>query len=124
MSELLLNFNLLDRQILDRDGIPVGKVDDLELRHTDDGAYVAALLTGQRALGARFGGVVGRWITGVAERLDDRDQGLRRIPYHLVARVDAAVRLRVSRDLLAAPALEGWLDAYLIGRIPGSGRAG
>lgn len=124
MSELLLTFSLLDRQILDRDGIPVGKVDDLELCHTGDDVFVAALLTGQRALGVRFGGVLGRWITGVAERLDDRDQGLRRIPYHLVDRVDAAVRLRVGRDLLAAPALEGWLDTHLIGRIPGAGHAG
>jgi hypothetical protein len=65
---LLIGFDLLDRQIVDRDGVPVGKVDDVEF--SDDGRSVTALLTGQRALGARFGGRLGRWITDTATRLD------------------------------------------------------
>ncbi|WBB81050.1 hypothetical protein O7606_06615 [Micromonospora sp. WMMD882] len=122
MREVLLAANLLDRQILDRAGIPLGKVDDVELRRTRDGVRVSALLTGQRALGERFGGLVGRWITAVAERWDDDGDHLRRIPYELVGRVDAAVRLTVARDRLPEPALEAWLDTHLIGRIPGAGR--
>ncbi|MFG2052904.1 hypothetical protein ACGFI9_02640 [Micromonospora sp. NPDC048930] len=121
---LLLNFNLLDRQIVDRDGIPVGKVDDIELRHAADGTYVAALLTGQQALGRRFPGALGRWITALAARLDEHDEGPRRIPYDLVDHVDAAVHLSVRRDLLAPPALEAWLDRHLIERIRGAGHAG
>ena len=34
---MLIGFDLLDRQIVDRDGEPVGKVDDLELSYDRDG---------------------------------------------------------------------------------------
>jgi sporulation protein YlmC with PRC-barrel domain len=119
---LLIAFDLLDRQIVDRDGLPVGKVDDVEL--TDDSRYVAALLTGQQALGARFGGVLGRWITATAIRLDVDRVGPRRIDYGLVAEVGSAVRLSVKRESLTSPALEAWLDEHLIGRIPGASDAG
>ena len=119
--ELLVAFNLLDRQIVDRDGLPVGKVDDVELARTDDGGlYVAALQTGQQALGRRIGGVLGRWMTAAAGRLDIDRQGPRRIPYDLVTSVGPAVVLSVKRELLTEPQLEAWLTEHLIGRIPGA----
>jgi hypothetical protein len=46
---------LLDRQLLDRDGTPAGKVDDLELTDSGEGLkqpYVTAILTGPGALAA------------------------------------------------------------------------
>jgi sporulation protein YlmC with PRC-barrel domain len=123
--ELLVAFNLLDRQIVDRDGLPVGKVDDVEMGRTDDGGlYVAALLTGQQALGRRIGGVLGRWTTAAASRLDLDRHGPRRIAYDLVTSVESAVVLSVKRDLLPEPELETWLNEHLIGRIPGAEHAG
>jgi len=119
---LLIAFDLLDRQIVDRVGVPVGKVDDVEM--SDDGRYVTALLTGQRALGARFGGRLGRWITDTATRLDIDRLGPRRIEYALVDRVDSAVHLSVRHELLPPPALEAWLDQHVIARIPGASHAG
>jgi len=119
---LLIGFDLLDRQIVDRDGVPVGKVNDVEI--DSQSLRITALLTGQRALGARFGGTLGRWITAVATRLETDDAGPRRIDYGLVATVDSAVHLSVKRDLLVPPALEAWLDEHLIGRIPGASDAG
>jgi sporulation protein YlmC with PRC-barrel domain len=115
---LLIGFDLLDRQIVDRDGVPVGKVDDVEL--SDDGRYVTALLTGQRALGGRFGGVLGTLVTSVATRLDVDRAGPRRLGFDLVAKVDSAVHLSIRRELLSPPALEAWLDKHLISRIPGA----
>lgn len=123
--ELLVAFNLLDRQIVDRDGLPVGKVDDVELGRADDGGlYVAALLTGEQALGPRLGGVLGRWMTAAGSRLDLDRRGPRRIAYDLVASVESAVILSIKRDLLTEPELETWLNEHLIGRIPGADRAG
>lgn len=122
--ELLVAFNLLDRQIVDSDGLPVGKVDDVELDRTGDGGlYVAALLTGQQALGRRIGGVLGRWITAAATRLELDRRGPRRIPYDLVASVESAVILSVKRELLPEPELESWLNDHLIGKIPGADHA-
>jgi hypothetical protein len=123
--ELLVAFNLLDRQIVDRDGLPVGKVDDVELNRAGDGGlYVAALLTGEQALGERIGGVLGRWMAAAGRRVDLDRHGPRRIAYDLVASVESAVVLSVKRDLLPEPALETWLNEHLIGRIPGAEHAG
>jgi sporulation protein YlmC with PRC-barrel domain len=126
VADVLIGFDLLDRQILDARGEPVGKVDDVELDRRADGTLVvAALLVGQKALGERIGGRLGRWIAGTARRLShDYDQGPIRIPYDLVARVDSAVNLSVRRELLPDPALEQWLRDHLISRIPGASDAG
>jgi sporulation protein YlmC with PRC-barrel domain len=123
---MLIGFDLLDRQILDVRGEPVGKVDDVELdRATDGSLSVAALLIGQKALGERIGGRIGRWIAGTARRLShDYDQGPIRIPFDLVAEVGSAITLSVRREVLPDPALEAWLGEHLIGRIPGASDAG
>jgi sporulation protein YlmC with PRC-barrel domain len=122
---MLIGFDLLDRQILDRDGEPVGKVDDVELDVDADGTpYVAALLVGQQALGQRIGGRLGAWIAGTARRLSpDYDRGPIRIPYDLVSELNSAINLSVHRELLPDPALESWLRDHLISRIPGASDA-
>ncbi|MEV4701839.1 hypothetical protein [Actinoplanes sp. NPDC049316] len=120
---MLLGFDLLDRQIVDRDGQPVGKVDDVELGYDADGVpRISALLTGQRVLGRRIGGGLGRWIAGVAHRLaGPGDRGPVRIGIEQVGRIGSAIDLTVSRGDLPEPPLETWLREHLIGRIPGAG---
>ena len=119
---ILVAFDLLDRQILDRDGQDVGKVDDVEFQLDEHGVpYLSALLVGPHALGPRLGGWLGRVVTRVAARLDEDRPGPIRIPYDLVARVDCAVELSIRKELLPEPKLERWLREHLIARIPGSG---
>jgi sporulation protein YlmC with PRC-barrel domain len=120
---MLIGVNLLDRQIIDRDGAPVGKVDDIELTYDDTGTpHVTALLLGQAALGDRIGGTLGRWIAGTARRLSGSlDRPPMRISVDLVDQVGSAVNLKVNRALLQDPPLETWLRDHLIQRIPGAG---
>ncbi|WP_320067891.1 PRC-barrel domain-containing protein [Micromonospora sp. RTGN7] len=120
-----LGRQLLDRQIVDRDGRLVGKVDDVEFGvDTDRVPYVTALLTGQGALGQRIGGRVGRLLVAVADRfVDDPSAAPLRIPYPMVERVDSAVRLRTRLDELPGSPTEAWVRRHLIDRIPGSNRA-
>jgi sporulation protein YlmC with PRC-barrel domain len=122
---MLIGFDLLDRQILDSRGEPVGKVDDVELDRGADGTlYVAALLVGEQALGDRIGGRLGRWMAGTARRLSpDYHRGPIRIPVDLIAEITSAVKLSVRRELLPDPPLETWLREHLIGRIPGASDA-
>jgi sporulation protein YlmC with PRC-barrel domain len=120
---MLIGFDLLDRQIVDRDGEPVGKVDDVELTYDRQGVpQVTALLLGQHVLGERIGGTLGRWLTALARRMSE-PPGLPpiRIAFDLVETVDSAVRLSVPRELLPDPPLEAWLRDHLIARIPGAG---
>jgi sporulation protein YlmC with PRC-barrel domain len=123
VADVLIGFDLLDRQIVDRDGRPVGKVDDVELTYDDDGVpRVTGLLLGQQVLGERIGGALGRWISAVARRMSEPpDQPPIRIGMAWVSEVDSAVHLSVARELVAEPPLEGWLRDHLISRIPGAG---
>ncbi|TDC47153.1 hypothetical protein E1258_28805 [Micromonospora sp. KC207] len=120
-----LGRQLLDRQIVDRDGRLVGKVDDVEFGVDGDGVpYVAALLTGPDALGRRIGGRFGRLLVAAADRVaEDRPVTPLCIPYPLVERVDSAVRLRVRLADLPASPVEQWLRRHLIDRIPGADSA-
>ncbi|GGU77125.1 PRC-barrel domain-containing protein [Lentzea flava] len=123
---LRVDFDLLDRQIVDLDGHPVGKVDDVEFGTTADGRpFVAAILVGHHALGERIGGRLGRWMAAVARRLHTTgDPQPLRIPFERVAEIGSAIRLDVRHELLNTPALELWLRDNVIGRIPGASDAG
>jgi hypothetical protein len=110
--------HLLDRQVLDVDGVPVCTVDDLELGPVDVGedtgrpvdgsvtVVISALLTGP-VLGTRvFGGrpPASRWF---------------RLPWRHVVDVGTAVRLSVHGADLDAIWLERWTRDHIIARIPG-----
>jgi hypothetical protein len=114
-----LNLHLLDRQIIDTEGLLVCKVDDLELEPGEDGAlYVSAILVGPRALGRRIGGRLGRWITSIASRQATTPPP--RVDISLVRDIGSAVTLDARRaDLDLAP-LDDWVDRHIISRIPGS----
>lgn len=101
--------HLLDRQVIDRDGLLVCKVDDLELVEDDDGLHATALLVGRAALFPRIGGRFGGALLGYWERLGV-EQAERRHPYRIgfgaVEDVSSAVQLRVPReDLLVRTGL-------------------
>jgi hypothetical protein len=105
---------LLDRQILDPEGVPVSTVDDLELTTPDDLAHVDpekppmvdALLTGPILLTRIFGG-----------RLPD--SRFVRIPWTIVADVETVVKVGVAADSLDASWTERWMRDHVIARIPG-----
>jgi sporulation protein YlmC with PRC-barrel domain len=121
---VLVGFHLLDRQVIDHDGLLVGKVDDVELSD-EDPPRIVALLLGPQALGQRMGGRLGRVVAGLARWLHTNADPLPgRIPYEEVAGLDTAVHLRIPRGDLPRPPLEGWLCDNLIDRIPGATRAG
>jgi sporulation protein YlmC with PRC-barrel domain len=117
---------LLDRQIVDLDGLMAGNVDDLELTwRTGEGPpSVAAILAGPGALSRRLGGRLGRSIAAVHDRLRDRDlEGPARVDLGVVSSIGSDVRLSVGRGSLATMRAEGWVRDRVIGHIPGAGRS-
>ena len=117
-----LHLQLLDRQVVDRDGRFVCKVDDLELQIDELGRpYVSAILVGPRALGPRLGGRLGRWVTAIARRLSDgQSEQPPRIDFAQVTDIGSAITLARLRDELDVTSLETWVDTHVIARIPGS----
>ena len=118
-----LNLHLLDRQVVDTDGLLVCKVDDVELELGDNGAlYVTAILVGPRALGSRVGGRLGRWITSIASRQATGPPP--RIDMGIVRDIGSAITLDAHRADLGVAPLEDWVDRHIISRIPGSRHEG
>ena len=107
--------HLMDRQVLDNDGVPVTTVDDLELSgpaletELEPGTpapVLTALLTGP-VLGTRiFGG-------------RPPSSRLVRIPWKDVADVGVVIRLGVNDEKLDAGWVERWIRDKIIARIPG-----
>ena len=107
--------HLLDRQVLDNDGVPVTTLDDLELSGPamdvdlppgTPAPVITALLTGP-VLGTRiFGG-------------RPPSSRLIRIPWKDVSDVGVVVRLGVSGENLESGWVERWIRDKVIGRIPG-----
>jgi sporulation protein YlmC with PRC-barrel domain len=120
-----LHLHLLDRQVIDPAGRFVCKVDDVELDIDESGRpFVTAILAGPRALGPRLGGRLGRWVSAIGRRLaDGQSPDPPRIDFALVSDIGSAISIVRSSDQVDVNALERWVDAHIISRIPGSGHA-
>ncbi len=126
-EELSLRIDLLDRQLLDADDRPFGRVDDARLELPTDGApQLEAILTGAEALGQRLGGARGRVMSAVARRFRTPTPagGPTEIDAAQIADVSHEIRLHVPlRELAGVAGLERWLAKHVIARIPGAGDA-
>ena len=115
---------LLDRQIVDKDGLMAGNVDDLELVFPEEGTgppIVTAIYAGPGALARRVGGRLGDWIESVHARLHPHEKpGPARIPFGVVKRFDNHVELTVARSDLEVGRFERWVRERIIDKIPGA----
>ena len=111
--------HLLDRQIHDHAGEPVGIVDDLDLGGITVEAVIsrdapapriAALLTGQVLATRIFGGQPPR-------------SKLQSLPWRLVAKIGTVVQLSPTGQPLDGLWVEHRLRDHVIGRIPGGRHA-
>ncbi|MFF1572447.1 hypothetical protein ACFVWR_06835 [Leifsonia sp. NPDC058292] len=107
--------HLLDRQILDRDDVPVVTVDDLELSDIPYDEPIEAgtappvitnLVSGSALWTRMFGGRPPR-------------SRLHRIPWSDVQRVDIVVSLGVPGEHLDVTWPERWVRDHIVARIPG-----
>lgn len=120
--------HLLDRQLIDRDGELLGKVDDVELtplyllaggQHgADDRLAITGVLTGPAAILDRFGGRLGRILVERWAQLRLSEPNRKR-PWRIdiddIDRLDSALHLSVRRDGV----LRRDRDAHRLGRLTG-----
>lgn len=118
-----LGTGLLDYQIVDPEPLPVGKVDDLELRRREDGRLeVTALVVGTTALLPRLHTWVARPLSWVMRLFGGPDEP-RLIPLDQVTGVEAAVEVTKEASREAGSPSEQRLCRHVIQRIPGAGNA-
>jgi hypothetical protein len=121
--DLFLSAHLLDRQLIDREGVRCGKVDDLELTLDDTGSLtISAVVCGPGALLTRTGHTrLGRWLRRLVPALTDgHDPG--RIPVRNVAQIGNHVTLSLTAAELATHLTERWTLDHVIAHLPGGGR--
>ena len=130
MSEgrhLWAGLKLLDRQLLDRDGLSAGCCDDIELTDFDGGdqLYAAAILAGPGALAYRLRRRrLGRWISRVHREVSVGDnEDPTRIPFNVVSDLGPAIKVALDVEEMGSHSTERWMRDHVIGRIPGSGHA-
>jgi hypothetical protein len=117
---------LLDRQVIDRNGVSIGKVDDLELTPSDepDGLpIVSGILCGQAALARRFNRRLGRGVQHLRRVIDPADDprpGC--IPFGTVIRTSPQIVVDLERRDAPTAAVEQWLGREVVSRIPGGRR--
>ncbi len=113
---------LLDHQMIDRDGHLAGKVDDLELEVAPDGtATVRALLSGPGVLARRLGHRrYGDWRERMESTLEPPGERTTRIPLRHARRIDQAVHLDLPLEQLASTGSERWVRDHVISHIPGA----
>lgn len=120
---LYISLRLLDRRVVDADGEPLGRVDDIAFEQDGERApRLASILMGPEALGARLGGVFGSVVTG-AGRLRPDGATAPEIAIEDLDDVDIEVRVDAHRHDLPFPRSEGWVRDHVIGRIPGAERS-
>jgi hypothetical protein len=119
------DFHLLDRQVIDRNGRLVCKVDDLEFGPGSGGQpVVTAILAGPAALGPRIGGALGRWLVALQRQFRPCDQdGPARIAVALVEEIRSDVRLSAAAAELRTHQVEAWVDQHVISKLPGANHA-
>lgn len=107
--------HLMDRQLLDHDGVPVTTVDDLEVGGPDLDVEIPAGTAPPAITALLTGAVLGTRIFGGRPP----SSRLIRIPWKDVAEVGVVVRLGVSGEPLDASWVERWVRDKIIARIPG-----
>jgi hypothetical protein len=122
--KLWATLHLLDREVVDIDGIPTAKVDDLEFSMSDESdglPILTGVLCGSAALSRRFN----RRLAGEVERLRRvfvpvENPGPARIDMAVVKHIGPAVEITLRRDELDVTMLDRWLARNLLSHIPGS----
>lgn len=111
--------HLLDRQLVDHDGDPVGIVDDLELDGIEPDRDIPAGAPAPRVTGILSGQVLGTRIFGGSP---PRSR-LREVPWDKVIRVGVTVEVAPTDIIADVHWVEQWLRDHVIRHIPGGRHA-
>jgi sporulation protein YlmC with PRC-barrel domain len=114
-KEIDIGLNVLDHQLLDRDGRRCGKVDDLAIEGgAGEVPEVIAILCGPGHWGQRAG-----WIGRLVGRIGGGRKV--RVPWSEVAKLDSAIELKQGATELGLGRGDDRLRPY-VDKIPGAGR--
>ncbi|MER8390175.1 hypothetical protein NKJ46_28985 [Mesorhizobium sp. M0166] len=115
--------DILDKQVVDREQVKIGKVDGLvaELRQGKPPKIVAVEL-GSITLARRLGERPGHWMARLAARLGGkRHAEPHHIAWNKVRDIGVDIEFDIDVRETAIFDWQDWLRDHVIGRIPGAG---
>ncbi len=113
--------DVLDQQLLDREGRHAGKVDGIGIEVPEKGPpRVAYLDMGTDVLARRVSPRVERWLQRWRKRLGRKPLKPFQVPWSKVTKVDLSVEADFDASEEGLYAVERWLAEKVIGRIPGA----
>jgi sporulation protein YlmC with PRC-barrel domain len=112
--------DVLDKQMVDRDGHKLGKVDGAVLELRDDGPpRLVYLEVGATTLARRLGRRLGHLARALARRWGGAHTDAYRIPWTRVRDVGIDIDVDVKCEETRIYVLEDWLRTHIVERIPG-----
>ncbi|MDQ1712996.1 MAG: hypothetical protein QOE45_2446 [Frankiaceae bacterium] len=117
--------HLLDRQVVDRDGVPCAKVDDLDFVEAEEPGGLPILtdiLCGQAALAHRLDRRRSRAVELLRRVIRPvPEPGPARISFGTVTEIGTDVTVSLRRTDLEVSVVEEWLGRHVLSHVPGSG---
>jgi sporulation protein YlmC with PRC-barrel domain len=112
---------VLDQHVIDRNGIPMGRVDGivLELR-AGSPPRVARIVVGGPTLFRRISPILARWAERRRRRWGPGERDGVEVPWSKVIKVGIDVKVDLDAEKTPALAWERWVRERIIGRIPGA----
>jgi sporulation protein YlmC with PRC-barrel domain len=107
--------DLLDTQVVDRNGRPMGRVDGIALEHRDGKPpRVSALLIGPSALGHRLSPRLGRWVEALERALGIAEGRPVRIAFKQVLDRRHAIKVDLAIGDTSAGVVEQTLRRWIV----------
>jgi hypothetical protein len=116
--------HLLDHQIMDSDGLPAAKVDDLEFscEPSNDLPVLENILCGAAAWTRRQNPRLGRAVELLRRVIrPTAEPGPSRIGFGTVKSIGPELDIDVAAETLDVTIVERWLSRHIVSHIPGSG---
>jgi sporulation protein YlmC with PRC-barrel domain len=115
--------DLLDKQVVNRNGHNVGRVDGIvaELR-SGAAPRLVAIEMGSVTLARRVGGRLAVWAGRLQQRWSPARRTNYRIPFSRLHDLGGNVTIDIDMHDTPAYAWESWLRRHILDRIPGKGK--
>jgi sporulation protein YlmC with PRC-barrel domain len=116
-----LGRDILDQQVIDREGIPMGRVDGIVLRVQEGRPpTIARLVIGGPTPLRRISRALARRAERWRKRWGPADRDGFEVPWRQVIKVGIDIRLDVAAERTPATAWERWVRDRIVSRIPGA----
>jgi hypothetical protein len=113
--------DLLDKQLVDRDGEPLGRIDGIVMAYTADAPpRIRYLEIGAQTLARRLPRPFRGVLASLARRLTPRGTQPYRIDVARIIQLGRRIKIDIDGTRSAACETERWIRDHIIARIPGS----